>query len=98
MIDRKLEIFRMAAQLRNFTEAAAALGMTQPNVTHQLALLEKDSPRRGKRWPRSANSFSPTRKNSSAPSNVRPPESAVTASAAPSRRAAICCRGSWRNI
>ena len=42
MIDRKLEIFRMAAQLRNFTEAAAALGMTQPNVTHQLALLEKE--------------------------------------------------------
>lgn len=42
MIDRKLEIFRMAAQLRNFTEAATALGMTQPNVTHQLAQLEKE--------------------------------------------------------
>ena len=42
MIDRKLEIFRMAAQLRNFTETATALGMTQPNVTHQLAQLEKE--------------------------------------------------------
>lgn len=42
MIDRKLEIFRMAAQLRNFTETATVLGMTQPNVTHQLALLEKE--------------------------------------------------------
>ncbi len=41
MIDRKLEIFRMAATLRNFTETAAALGMSQPNVTHQLARLEK---------------------------------------------------------
>ena len=41
MIDRKLEIFRMAALLRNFTEAATALGMSQPNVTHQLAQLEK---------------------------------------------------------
>lgn len=41
MIDRKLEIFRMAATLRNFTEAAAALGMSQPNVTHQLARLEE---------------------------------------------------------
>ena len=35
MIDRKLTIFRTAAALRNFTETAAALGMTQPNVTHQ---------------------------------------------------------------
>ena len=41
MIDRKLEIFRMAAMVGNFTEAAAALGMSQPNVTHQLARLEK---------------------------------------------------------
>ena len=42
MIDRKLEIFRMAAMVGNFTEAAAALGMSQPNVTHQLARLEKE--------------------------------------------------------
>ena len=43
MIDRKLTIFRTAAALRNFTETAAALGMTQPNVTHQLARLEVSS-------------------------------------------------------
>ena len=42
MIDRKLTIFRTAAALRNFTETAAALGMTQPNVTHQLARLEEE--------------------------------------------------------
>ena len=42
MIDRKLEIFRMAATLGSFTGAAAALGMSQPNVTHQLAQLEAD--------------------------------------------------------
>lgn len=42
MIDRKLEIFRMAAALGSFTGAAAALGMSQPNVTHQLGLLEKE--------------------------------------------------------
>ena len=42
MIDRKLEIFRMAAMLGNFTETAAALGMSQPNVTHQLARLEEE--------------------------------------------------------
>ena len=42
MIDRKLEIFRMAAMVGNFTEAAAALGMSQPNVTHQLARLEQE--------------------------------------------------------
>lgn len=42
MIDRKLKIFRMAAMVGNFTEAAAALGMSQPNVTHQLARLEEE--------------------------------------------------------
>lgn len=42
MIDRKLEIFRMAAMVGNFTEAASALGMSQPNVTHQLARLEEE--------------------------------------------------------
>ena len=41
LLDRKLEIFRMAATLSHFSEAAAALGMTQPNVT-QIALLEKE--------------------------------------------------------
>ncbi len=42
MIERKLMIFRMAAELGNFTEAAVALGMTQPNVTRQVAQLEKE--------------------------------------------------------
>ena len=40
MIERKLTIFRMAAELGNFTEAATALSMTQPNVTRQIAQLE----------------------------------------------------------
>lgn len=31
----------MAAILNNFTETAAALGMTQPNVTRQISLLEQ---------------------------------------------------------
>ena len=42
MIERKLEIFRAAAMLGNFTDAAAVLGMSQPNVTHQLSRLEKE--------------------------------------------------------
>ncbi|MDD3153234.1 MAG: LysR substrate-binding domain-containing protein [Victivallaceae bacterium] len=42
MIDRKLEIFRMAATLCHFSEAADALGMTQPNVTSQIARLEEE--------------------------------------------------------
>ena len=42
MIDKKLKIFQMAATLNNFTEAAAALGMTQPNVTRQISLLEQE--------------------------------------------------------
>lgn len=41
MIDRKLVVFRMAAALGNFTEAAAALGMSQPNVTQQMTRLEE---------------------------------------------------------
>lgn len=41
MIDRKLVVFRMAAATGSFTEAAAALGMSQPNVTQQLARLEE---------------------------------------------------------
>ncbi len=41
MIERKILIFRMAAELGNFTEAAAALNMTQPNVTRQISLLEQ---------------------------------------------------------
>lgn len=41
LLDRKLEIFRMAATLKHFSGAAEALGMTQPNVTQQLAALEK---------------------------------------------------------
>lgn len=40
-LDRKLEIFRMAATLKHFSGAAEALGMTQPNVTQQLAVLEQ---------------------------------------------------------
>ena len=42
MIDRSLTIFRTAATVLNFTEAAALLGMTQPNVTQQLAKLERE--------------------------------------------------------
>ena len=42
MIDKKLKIFQMAATLNNFTEAATALGMTQPNVTRQIYLLEQE--------------------------------------------------------
>ena len=42
MIERNLEIFRTAATVLNFTEAAALLGMSQPNVTQQLAKLERD--------------------------------------------------------
>jgi len=42
LTDRKLHIFQMAATLGNFTEAAGALGMTQPNVTQQIAQLERE--------------------------------------------------------
>ncbi|MDD2479344.1 MAG: LysR family transcriptional regulator [Victivallaceae bacterium] len=42
MLDKKLEIFHMAATLKHFSEAAEALGMTQPNVTQQVAVLEKE--------------------------------------------------------
>lgn len=42
MLDKKLEIFRMAATLKHFSAAAAALGMTQPNVTQQIARLEDE--------------------------------------------------------
>lgn len=41
MLDKKLEIFHKAAILKHFSEAAEALGMTQPNVTQQIAALEK---------------------------------------------------------
>ena len=39
MIDRKLTIFRTAAALRNFTETAAALGMTENQVSKILQKL-----------------------------------------------------------
>lgn len=42
MLDRKLEIFRTAARLKHFSEAAEALGMSQPNVTQQIARLERE--------------------------------------------------------
>jgi len=42
MIERSLRIFRTAAAVLNFTEAAELLGMSQPNVTQQLAKLERD--------------------------------------------------------
>ena len=42
LLDSKLEIFKMAAILRNFTKTAEALHMTQPNVTQQLRQLEKE--------------------------------------------------------
>ena len=42
MIERNLRIFRTAAAVLNFTEAAEILGMSQPNVTQRLARLEKE--------------------------------------------------------
>ncbi len=42
MLNKKLEIFKMAAAIQNFSETAEALGMTQPNVTQQIASLEKE--------------------------------------------------------
>ena len=41
MIERSLKIFRTAAAVCNFTEVAAMSGMTQPNVTKQIANLEQ---------------------------------------------------------
>lgn len=41
MIEQSIRIFRTAARVRNFTEAGALLGMTQSNVTQQLAKLER---------------------------------------------------------
>jgi len=41
MIERSLKIFRTAAAVCNFTEVAAMIGMTQPNVTKQIANLER---------------------------------------------------------
>lgn len=42
MIERSMKIFRTAASVKNFTEAASLLGMTQSNVTQQLAKLERE--------------------------------------------------------
>ena len=42
MIEQSLKIFRTAAAVGNFTEAAALSGMTQPNVTKQIANLERE--------------------------------------------------------
>ena len=42
LVDRKLKIFHLASVLHNFTETAAALGMSQPNVTQQIAQLEAE--------------------------------------------------------
>ena len=42
MIERNLKIFRTAATVLNFTEAAELLGMSQPNVTQQMAKLERE--------------------------------------------------------
>ena len=41
MIERSLKLFRAAAAVCNFTEVAALNGMTQPNVTKQIANLER---------------------------------------------------------
>ena len=41
MIERSLKLFRTAAAVCNFTEVAAMCGMTQPNVTKQIANLER---------------------------------------------------------
>lgn len=42
ILDKKLTIFQMAATLQHFSDAALALGMTQPNVTQQIAALERE--------------------------------------------------------
>lgn len=42
MIEKVLKIFYAAATVGSFTEAASVLGMTQPNVTQQLARLERE--------------------------------------------------------
>ena len=42
MIEQSLKIFRTAAAVGSFTEAAALSGMTQPNVTKQIANLERE--------------------------------------------------------
>ena len=41
MIEKSLKLFRTAAAVCNFTEVAAMSGMTQPNVTKQIANLER---------------------------------------------------------
>ena len=41
MIERSLKLFRTAAAVCNFTEVAAMSGMTQPNVTKQIANLDR---------------------------------------------------------
>ena len=41
MIERSMKLFRTAAAVCNFTEVAAMSGMTQPNVTKQIANLER---------------------------------------------------------
>ena len=42
MIEQSLKVFRTAAAVGNFTEAAAMSGMTQPNVTRHIANLERE--------------------------------------------------------
>ena len=42
MIEPRIRIFHTAAAVGSFTEAAAMLGMSQPNVTQQIARLEKE--------------------------------------------------------
>ena len=42
MLDAKWKIFQMAAATCNFTQTAAALGMSQPNVTGQIRKLEQE--------------------------------------------------------
>lgn len=42
MLDAKLTTLLAVAQAGSFTGAAARLGLTQPAVSHQIALLEKE--------------------------------------------------------
>ena len=42
MIEKNLTIFRTAAAVRSFTGAAKLLDMSQPNVTQQIAALERE--------------------------------------------------------
>src|SRR3954451_866935 len=43
MDPRRLMVFRVVAHARSFSRAAEELSLTQPSVSHQVALLEKQA-------------------------------------------------------